>query len=155
MTFDRGLSIGLFFFSTLALYFSITMPTTAIRQTVGPQLFPMGIALCLMAASVALFFRTMRVAEDRAGAGELPEGVEREDRATQAAMLAGVAVYIFLLEPLGYIVATGLLCIYEAFVFDPSHRLRNILSGAAFSVGVYAIFVNVLDILLPKGILGW
>lgn len=155
MTFDRGLSTGLFFFSTLALYFSITMPTTAIRQTVGPQVFPMGIALCLMVASAVLFFRTMRVEEDRAGAGELPEGVEREDRATQAAMLAGVAVYIFLLEPLGYIVATGLLCIYEAFAFDPSHRLRNILSGAAFSVGVYIIFVNLLDILLPKGILGW
>lgn len=155
MTFDRGLSIGLFLFSTLALYFSVNMPTTAIRQTVGPQLFPMGIALCLMAASALLFLRTLTGAVERAGAGELPEGVEREDRTTQLAMLAGIAVYIVLLEPLGYIVATGLLCIYEAFVFDPAHRLRNIASGAAFSLGVYVIFVNLLDILLPKGIFGW
>ncbi|MGE5619501.1 MAG: tripartite tricarboxylate transporter TctB family protein [Sphingomonadaceae bacterium] len=155
MSFDRGLSIGLFFFSSWALYLAITMEKTAIRQTVGPEVFPIGLTVCMLLASVALFIRTTRVKEAEAGSGELPEGVEREDRRTQFLVLLGIAAYVFALEPLGYILATALLCIYETAMFEAKHWLRNLLSGVGFSVGIYLIFVNVLDVMLPKGLLGW
>jgi putative tricarboxylic transport membrane protein len=154
MSFDRGLSIGLFLFSSWALYLSMTMPKTAIRQTVGPEVFPMVISACLMAASVALFVKTTREKATRIRHSELPEG-EKEDRLTQGLALLGVAVYVFALEPLGYIVATSLLGIYETAVFETGHWVRNVLSGVGFSVVVYACFVNFLDVMLPKGILGW
>lgn len=155
MSFDRGLSIGLFVFSSYALYLAITMPQTAIRQTVGPEVFPIGLTLCLMAASVGLFVHTSRTKEVKTRSSELPEGVERMDFKTQLMVLAGLPVYIFALEPLGYILATSALCIYEAMVFEAKYWLRNVLSGLAFSLGVYAIFVNLLDVMLPKGLLGW
>lgn len=155
MSFDRGLSIGLFFFSSWALYLSITMPKTAIRQTIGPEVFPIGLSLCLMLASVALFYRTLRVRAEKAGVGELPEGVDREDRKTQLLVVLGILVYIFALEPLGYILSTSILCIYEASVFEARYWLRNAVAGLAFTVGVYAVFVNLLDVMLPKGLLGW
>jgi len=154
MSFDRGLSIGLFLFSSWALYLSITMPKTAIRQTVGPEVFPIVISLCLMLVSVALFVKTTREKAASARRSELPEG-EREDRRTQALALIGIGVYVFAMEPLGYILATSLLCIYEAAVFETGHWVRNVLSGIGFGVVVYAIFVTFLDVLLPKGILGW
>lgn len=154
MSFDRGLSIGLFLFSSWALYLSITMPKTAIRQTVGPEVFPIVISLCLMLVSVALFVKTTREKAASARRSELPEG-EREDRRTQALALLGIGVYVFAMEPLGYILATSLLCIYEAAVFETGHWVRNVLSGIGFGVVVYAIFVTFLDVLLPKGILGW
>jgi len=154
MSFDRGLSIGLFLFGGWALYLSMTMPKTAIRQTVGPEVFPMIISVCIMASAVALFIKTTREKSSGVRRSELPEGVG-EDRRTQALALLGIAVYIFAMEPLGYIVSTSLLCIYEAAVFESGHWLRNILSGVGFSVFVYATFVNFLDVMLPKGILGW
>ena len=154
MSFDRGLSIGLFLFSSWALYLSITMPKTAIRQTVGPEVFPIVISLCLMLVSVALFVKTTREKAASARRSELPEG-EREDRRTQALALIGIGVYVFAMEPLGYILATSLLCIYEAAVFETGHWVRNVLSGIGFGVVVFAIFVTFLDVLLPKGILGW
>ena len=154
MSFDRGLSIGLFLFSSWALYLAITMPKTAIRQTVGPEVFPIIISICLMAVSVALFVKTTR--EQAAGAhrSELPDGMG-EDRRTQALALLGIGVYVFAMEPLGYIVSTALLCIYEAAVFEMGHWVRNVVSGIGFSVLVYACFVNFLDVRLPIGLLGW
>ncbi|HEX2922741.1 MAG TPA: tripartite tricarboxylate transporter TctB family protein, partial [Chloroflexota bacterium] len=128
MSFDRGLSFGLFIFSSWALYLSITMPKTAIRQTVGPEVFPIVISVCLMATSVALFVKTVREKAVKARHSELPEGVS-EDRLTQALALLGVGVYIFAMEPLGYIVSTSMLCIYEAAVFESGHWLRNVASG--------------------------
>ncbi len=154
MSFDRGLSIGLFVFASWALYLSITMPKTAIRQTVGPEVFPIIISACLMLSAVALFAKTLREKATRVRHSELPEGVG-EDRLTQALALLGIGVYIFAMEPLGYIVSTALLCIYETAVFEAGHWVRNVLSGVGFSVAVYAIFVNFLNVMLPKGILGW
>ncbi|HEX9014718.1 MAG TPA: tripartite tricarboxylate transporter TctB family protein [Chloroflexota bacterium] len=150
MSFDRGLSIGLFLFSSWALYLSITMPKTAIRQTVGPEVFPIVIALCLMAASVALFVKTTREAAIRAHRTELSPG-DKEDRITQALALLGIAVYVFAMEPLGYILSTSLLCIYETAVFEMGHWVRNVVSGITFSLVVYATFVLFLNVLLPKG----
>ena len=155
MTFDRGLSIGLFLFSSWVLYLSITIPKTAIRQTVGPEVMPIGVAIALMLSSVALYFRSLRVEVAKPASATLPEGVEQEDRMTQGLVLLGIVAYMFLLEPLGFIVATSLFCIYEASMFEPGRWIRNSLSGVGFSVAVYALFVNFLEVLLPTGILGW
>ncbi|HEX2986951.1 MAG TPA: tripartite tricarboxylate transporter TctB family protein [Chloroflexota bacterium] len=154
MSFDRGLSIGLFLFSSWALYLSITMPKTAIRQTVGPEVFPIVISFCMILAAVALFVKTVREKATKVRHSELPEGVG-EDRLTQGLALLGIGVYIFAMEPLGYIVSTALLCIYETAVFETGHWVRNVASGVGFSVVVYATFVSFLDVMLPKGILGW
>lgn len=154
MSFDRGLSIGLFLFSSWALYLSITIPKTAIRQTVGPEVFPIIISICLMLTAITLFVKTMKEEAVRAHRSELPHGVG-EDRRTQVLALLGIGVYVFAMEPLGYIVSTALLCIYEAAVFETGHWVRNVLSGVGFSVVVYALFVNVLGVLLPRGPIGW
>ncbi len=153
MKFDRGTAIALFLLACGTLYLSLTMSKSAIRQTVGPEVFPAILSLLIMAGAVALFVRTFRLREV---AGKVPsalEGVKDVDLRTQVLVILGMAVYIVVLEPLGYIIATALLCTYEAFMFDAKHWLRNVLSGLAFAVVVYFSFVNVLNVLLPKGIL--
>lgn len=154
MSFDRGLSIGLFLFGSWALYLAITMPKTAIRQTVGPEVFPIILSVCVMAAAIGLFIKTTKEKPLKARRSELPEGV-KEDRRTQYLALLGIGVYVIALEPLGYILATAILTIYEAAVFESGHWVRNVLSGVFFSLGVYAVFVNFLNIVLPKGLFGW
>jgi len=154
MSFDRGASLGLFLFGAGALYLSMNIPKTAIRQTVGPEVMPAGIALALMLASVVLFIQSFGAQRATAQGGELPEGI-REDRRTQGLVLLGMAIYLVVFEPLGYVVSTALLCIYETAVFQTGHWVRNVLSGVGFAVVVYTIFVKLLEVLLPVGILGW
>ena len=152
MSFDRGLSIGLFLFSVFTLYLSATMKLSAVRQIVNADAFPIIISIALMASAVALFIRSLKVKPVNAHRSELPEG-EGEDRKTQIMAMLGIVVYVFAMEPLGYIVSTALLTIYETAVFEAKHWVRNLVSGVGFSLFVYITFVHVLRVLLPKGAL--
>lgn len=154
MSFDRVFSVVLFLFSAWVFYLSRTMKLSAVRQIVNADVFPTIIAVAMMAAAVALFLKSMREKPFKAKREELSEG-EGEDRKTQILAMLGIAVYVFAMEPLGYIVATALLTVYETAVFESKHWVRNILSGVGFAVGVYYIFVQILGVLLPKGIFGW
>ncbi len=155
MRFDRGVSIGLFLFSLWVVYLSVTIHKVAFRQVVGPEVMPIGIALALMVASVLLFRQTLVAHGANVTSGELTGKELKEDRSTQGLVILGIVVYIFALEPLGYVISTALLCIYETAVFEPKHWVRNILVGIAFAVVVYTIFVKFLAVLLPVGLLGW
>jgi len=154
MGFDRGMSIGLFLFSCWTLYLSATMKLSAVRQIVNADIFPIIISVAMMASAVALFFKSMKEKPVKPHRSELKEG-ESEDRKTQILSMLGIVGYVFAMEPLGYIVSTALLTIYETAVFEAKHWVRNLLTGVGFAVGVYVIFVQVLGVLLPKGILGW
>ncbi|MDI6754197.1 MAG: tripartite tricarboxylate transporter TctB family protein [Thermodesulfobacteriota bacterium] len=55
---------------------------------------------------------------------------------------------------LGFILSTTFLIIYQAWILEARQWLRNIILGAFFSTAVYFIFVRLLNILLPAGILG-
>lgn len=151
MSVDRKTAIGIFVLSLGVLYLSINIPKTAIRQTVGPEVVPIGLSLALMISAAILYARPARAV----AAGSEPAEFEHEDRLPQALVLLGVVGYMFLLEPLGFIVATAGFCIYESTVLDPRRWIRNVLASIGFSLAVYAMFVNLLEIMLPVGILGW
>lgn len=152
MSFDRGLSIGLFLFSIWTLYLSTTMKLSAVRQIVNADVFPIIISISMMLAAVALFFKSLKEKPIKAHRSELPEGVT-EDRKTQVLAMLGIGAYVFAMEPLGYMLSTALLTIYETAVFEAKHWVRNLLSGVGFSLFVYITFVHILRVLLPKGAL--
>ena len=163
MKFDRGVAIGLFMLSLWVAYISLNITKAAFRQVVGPEVVPLGIAGGLMVASVLLFRSTLQPQPATSSSDEvpqrpvelLPEQSVSEDRVTQGLVILGIAAYIVVLEPLGYVVSTALLVTYEAAVFESKYWVRNIASGVLFSVAVYTLFVRFLEVLLPVGILGW
>jgi putative tricarboxylic transport membrane protein len=155
MSFDRGVSVGLFVMAGWMIYMAISMPKAAFRQSVGPEVVPIGIALGLMLASVLLFRATLKAGTTNVATVDVPHQSIGEDRVTQLLVILGLVAYVIALEPLGYLVSTALLCIYEAAVFEPKHWVRNILSGVLFATVVYTLFTNVLEVMLPVGILGW
>jgi putative tricarboxylic transport membrane protein len=69
-------------------------------------------------------------------------------------VLAGLIVYGFILVPVGFILATTLLIIYEARLLQPGKWVRNAGVGFGMGAGVYLIFVKLLNVMLPAGILG-
>jgi putative tricarboxylic transport membrane protein len=160
VTFDRGVAVGLFFFASAMLYSAVSMPRPLVRQIVGPEVLPILLMGLLAVASVALFIRNGPIkVSNSAPKGELAKLLETEsikvDHKTQALVVLGIAVYIVLFESLGYVISTALLCIYETAVFEAKHWVRNVLVGAGFSVAVYLLFVHILNVGLPKGVLGW
>lgn len=71
-----------------------------------------------------------------------------------AATLFGTLTYIFLLQYLGYIIATVLFFIIFSYLFDSGSRLVLYpLIGIAVMAMIYAIFSMALRIPLPQGVL--
>ena len=71
-------------------------------------------------------------------------------------LTAILVVYAFLLNPLGYIIATALLFPAVAYVLGSRGRrkvLRNLAIGVALGVLVFFSFTELLGVRLPDGVL--
>jgi putative tricarboxylic transport membrane protein len=108
---------------------------------VGPRAFPIAVALVMAACGVLCFVAPRAVWEkaERSLPGIL----------AVAAMLA----YALLLEPLGFIAATTLLCIAIAFAFGCS-AVQAAVSSVVTSVALWLLLDRLLDLPLPRGPLG-
>lgn len=64
-------------------------------------------------------------------------------------------VYVACMKPVGYIISTsiGLFCLIWMLAKKRPRLWLTVIYSVVFSVGVYLIFSNLLQIYLPKGIL--
>ena len=65
----------------------------------------------------------------------------------------GIALDLLLLERAGFIVASSILFWLTARAFDATHPSRDVLFAVVLSVAVYVLFVRVLQVPLPAGVL--
>ncbi len=134
-------------------------PKANIPQAVGPEVMPIGILILLIINAVALFVRgiSVKVKPISLAGGE---GVDpsrsswREKYQAVFLVLLGLVVYGFVVVPVGFILATTFLVIFEARVLQPGRWIRNVIIGFGFSTGVYITFVKLLNVTLPVGIFG-
>jgi hypothetical protein len=134
-------------------------PKANIPQAVGPEVMPIGILILIIVAALALFLQS---AYGKGKPVPLP-GDERKDhpvpswgKKNQAMILVltGLLAYGFIVVPVGFILATAFLIIFEARVLQAGRWVRNAVVGFGFSTGVYLIFVKLLNVMLPAGIFG-
>lgn len=78
------------------------------------------------------------------------------DYRTLLLVLLGLGVYALIYERVGFVVSTFLLIVYEIGVMEvqSGHWLRTAMVSAGVSVGLYLLFVKILSVTLPLGILG-
>lgn len=70
----------------------------------------------------------------------------------RAAALAGVCfAYAFLLQPLGYLIATPLFILAALGVLDQRNWLRNLVIALCFTVIAYLVFAMALGVRMPHG----
>jgi len=165
--FDRLVAIITVPVALFLIYTAATAPKSNIPQTLGPQAMPIGILILIIICAVFIFLN-----EPPAKESPEPEaGVEAEPKTDTGAaptisagfdkyktvvlVVAGLLVYAFMLEPVGFIISTTLLVLYSAWLFEKGKWVRNIVSSLLFSFAVYYTFVNLLDVMLPSGIFGW
>jgi putative tricarboxylic transport membrane protein len=136
-----GVVLGLGLFIAIETSLLEVAPSNA---AIGPRLFPSLIAFGLLAVGVAVLWQAFfgHVAHER--------GFELDWRAV-ALVSAGLLLQMFLVESLGWIIATVLLFTATSLAFAERRLVVTVLIGLALSGLTFAIFNYGLGLTLPIG----
>jgi putative tricarboxylic transport membrane protein len=140
----------------LAIAVAVLVGTTAIRSpegyaATGPRFVPLLVGVLLLVLSLLFLARTV-VRPDV----DLAERAAREAAVTQWARPLSVVVallaYAFLMDPLGYVVATTLFFLATARILGSRDPVRDVLAGAGIALVLYVAFTQFLGVDLPAGL---
>ncbi len=141
MTAGRLLGVLLLALAGLAIWSAQSLEVAFAADPLGPRAFPTTVAL-LMALCGALLL--------------IPRGPDFDwpERLAAPPLLVLVLVsYALLLVPLGFLLATILLASSAALLFG-ARPFAALATGLITSACLWALFDRVLDLPLPKGLLG-
>ena len=152
MRFNDGL-IGtvLMLFGTAVLLYTRGFPTLE-EGYPGPALFPNVLASLFLIAGLVLLFRGIR---SKAALIK----IDRQALGGRAllnilSVLAAVVVYIFLSEPVGFLILSfGLLFLLMTWFRAPA--LWSVVMACSVTLGIYLLFAKFLLVPLPWGLWGW
>jgi putative tricarboxylic transport membrane protein len=116
-------------------------------KEVGPDFWPKIVLVCLIGLSAAL--TVFNVIQWRKSRGEVSERDEGWKRVLTAVLLA--IGYVFVLKPMGFIVASPLFVIGMMLLITPKRKKVIPFSVAGIMVLIYIIFSKLLFVPLPKG----
>ncbi|WP_208591952.1 tripartite tricarboxylate transporter TctB family protein [Gracilibacillus suaedae] len=135
------LSIGYLYMSyQLPTYLYIPLDADAVPKTLG---------WVLLVLSIALIFSKDSDSEEQKAKRQIPK--------TDVKALLGVGalllIYIILFETLGFIIMTVLFVYFCSWFLGYKNHSVNAFVSIVFPVALYSIFVFMLQIKLPQGIL--
>jgi putative tricarboxylic transport membrane protein len=140
--FDRYASIVFIVLGVTLFFYSYTLTTTSTGGSIGPKELPQFLAVALVIfASINLYsaFRA-RPAKGREGGLEYKKFLF---------LLGELLAYVLLLEPLGYVISTFLFLMAGFQTMERGHYLKSAIIAAAFSGGIYVLYVKVALGVLP------
>jgi hypothetical protein len=138
----------LFIFSLIYMGESLKLGISTAR-TPAPGFFPLLLGSFLALLSLILLIVSYLRKKPEQPATGLWHGLQWQKTVL---ILAALILYTFMLEPLGYLIATLLLMIYLFKGIEPQ-KWWVAITGAILSAGVtYVLFKTLLQIQLPRGI---
>ncbi len=117
----------------------------------GPGYFPFGAALVIGIISLLFLLKTLRKAPSK----EIPTSIPKGRWRNVVLSLVAMVVYIFLLKSIGFVLCTFLLVIFFLRVVEPQRWFTTLIVSLSVSLGSHLLFNVLLDVQLPKGILGF
>jgi len=115
----------------------------------SPELVPRTVAVLLLATGIAIALSKRQV--------PVKTHEKRGDwRRVTGSMLA-IAVFIYMMQPLGFIIASTIYLLVQGFILKPPGRrylLYVVATAALIPLPVYLAFVRGLDVRLPAGLFG-
>lgn len=122
--------------------FSITVSPGYAR--VGPRVVPFAVAALLGALGIGLLIASV------SGAWRVAPSPDRK-LLPLVFIAGGLALYIGLLKPAGFIVASMVLFVAIARAFASDRIVRDILIGLALAIAAFVLFTQLLQLPLPVG----
>jgi putative tricarboxylic transport membrane protein len=141
-TFDRYAGVIFLLIGVGFIFESRKISASAYGSNVGPDIFPIGLGILLIILSIRLLFETCKYV------GEAEKG-DKPDYKRFLLILGAAILYVILLEPLGYVITTFLFLLFSFRVMEKGGWLKMVIIAAAFSFGVYFLFVKLLQGSLP------
>lgn len=155
--FDHIVALCSILIALFLIHNEYNMPNPIIRQTIGPSFVPIAILVALIFSALLILFTSLRTNRKPEGADSAPAEPPTETSAGQYKVMAmivlGLLVYAIILVPVGFIISTTILILWQAQVFERGKWIRNLVVSILFSILVYYIFVHILEVMLPVGIL--
>jgi putative tricarboxylic transport membrane protein len=141
-TFDRYASIVFLLLGIGFMWQSASISSSAYGSTVGPNIFPFGLGLALVLLSIRLFYEVLKT--KTANREE-----ERLDYKRFLLIFAAAFLYAYFLEMIGYVIGTFAFLLFAFQTIERGKWLKSVIIAAAFSIGVYVVFVVLLEGSMP------
>jgi putative tricarboxylic transport membrane protein len=155
--FDSILALASIVIAVYLIIYQYNMPRSSVRQALGPSFVPIAILIVLILTAIALFFKSVQ-AERKADAAvsalaEPETKTSAKQKKIVIMILLGLVIYALILTPVGFIVSTIICINYQAQLLEKGKWVRNLVVSVPLSFLVYYVFVYLLEITLPAGIL--
>ena len=130
-------------FGAAAAFESAKLPFGTIHNP-GQGFFPWWTSVVVVLLATILLIQALKLRASTA--------LDKSGRiAKVVALLVVLAVYTFLLDPLGYPICTFLLVLFMLRVLDPQRWTVALSMAALTAVGTYVVFAIWLSVPLPRG----
>ena len=149
---DRIIGVLTLLLAAVYLYATTQIPTLEIGDPLGPKAFPILLGIALILAAILLLFETLKGDAAASGAAE---PVYRRHLWLIGGVTLWTALYFWVFDRAGYLVSTVVYLLVLTAVFNAGKWLANVLTSVLFAVGSYVLFVKILGVTLPVGVLGF
>lgn len=149
---DRIVFVGTLVLAGIYFWATEQIPSLDLGDPLGPRAFPRMLGVCLLIAAAMLLAEMLRNPKSATVAAGAPPRWDRQHWVI-VAITAWTALYIFLFEPLGYLLATAIYLLGMTCYFNRGRWLMNVLTSVLFVVISYFLFTQVLGVTLARGIL--
>lgn len=134
----------IFITGVLAVAAALTTPDPGFG-VVGPAVLPTALGALVLAAAAWLAVESLR-RRDRPALDAL-------DRGPLLASLAATAIYLAAFVPIGFVVSSAAYLVAEARILGSRRPVRDAIAACAVVAALYLLFVRVLGVELPRGVL--
>ncbi|WP_040977986.1 tripartite tricarboxylate transporter TctB family protein [Oceanobacillus jeddahense] len=150
MKFDRYAGVVFLAIGVLFIYESFKIDSSAYGSAIGPNVFPFILGVLLIVSSVTLIIQTSLHMKNMSKEEQLEEEALKKGKYRKfLIILAALILYAFFLEPLGFVITTFLFLIIGFQTLEKGKITNSIIISLAFSIGVYWVYVGVLNGALP------
>jgi len=148
------LAVAVVLFGALVLWQTTEIRLTPAYSTVGPRVIPfiVGGGLVLIGLWLAVEVVSGRAAAP-SGESEDADPTLATDWATVGMLAAALIAYLVLIEPVGFVLATGVLYAGAAYAMGSRRPLRDAATGLILGVVLFLVFTRGLGLSLPGGVL--
>jgi putative tricarboxylic transport membrane protein len=143
-----ALAAGFLAFGVMAMVFTFRIPTTPLYAQVGPKAVPFAISLGILLLGAAMLWQAWR---GTWGGAEPDHG--EVDYPSVVWLALGLGLNLFLIKPLGFVIASTLLFVCIARAFGSRRPLRDLLVGTLVAGAAYVGFDRLLGINIGAGVL--